>query len=190
MKNQRLNDLMILGQMILLAGLMIEFLLRVENISIDLGNILINHVYWGLTATGFLLITVASYDFIGEILALFKTPRKKREDGPIFLAAGVGILGCLCFLAKIQASSTWLTLGAIGFTITIIYYKDLKAIHAVSWAFLTIALIIGLNKWVFLQAHTSSGKWLIAAMVMTFLASYISKAWMIKRERKRKKNKE
>ena len=190
MKKKLVNPLivlMILGQLILLAGIVLELMLETGNIETSIGVSLINHTYWGLIATSFLLIIVASYDFIKAALPNIKAPVMEKEDTPIYLGSFMGILGCLFFVGQIYPAGTsaWIGLSLFGIAVILIYLKDLKACHAMLFAVLTIASIVSMQKWSFLEAHANRGKWIIGAMAFTFVMSVIVESWQVRRAKKR-----
>jgi hypothetical protein len=184
MKTTRLHDLMVIGQLVLLAGMIMSFLIETGNIPLNSGTIIISHIYGALLAIAFLLIMVATYDFIHHIGHLLT--KKLDEDWNIHLLSLMGITG-LFYVAELtpEIGIVWMAFCIFGTITMLITHNDVKSTHGMVWAITIIVLIVSMHKWSFLESHVSRGKWIIAAMVLTFLTSYISKAWKVKRERKK-----
>ncbi|MCX6822552.1 MAG: hypothetical protein NTX91_00955 [candidate division SR1 bacterium] len=185
MKNTRLTDLMIIGQLILLAGIVVGFLNETNNISVSLGATLINHIYWALMVIALTLISITSYDFVQYIRDELNDKVKGTEGTPIIhLLSVMGILGCLFFIGFVVPSAgyIWAIFCAIGCIATIIFYKEIKASHGMIWAILTMVLVLMTsNKWTFLENNAPNKKLqILITMVSIFIISFIVKQGSIK----------
>jgi hypothetical protein len=182
--------LMILGQIVLLAGVIIQLLNdnSYANDS-DLTLTLKNYVYWGLISISFIVIILTSYDFMTSISVWLESEKINEENWAIYTLIVIEIVGSLLFLGQSDPLITkvGMVLGSAGIIVTMLFYKDFKASHLIFWAFVTITTILSIKKWTFLEHNTENTiRFIVLAMVVTFLTSYMVKSWNIKRKNRSK----
>jgi hypothetical protein len=187
MKN-RTSDLLCLGQVALLIGIIVNFLMETENITPHDGALLLNEVYLGLIIFSFLLIMVTSFRSVKEIADLLTNSQKERQDGSLYIGIILGVFCCMAYLGKIHpgADSAWTGLSISGIWLVISHRKDIKAIHGMFWAIMTIAMIINVGSWSWLEGHHWRENLIMAGVVIVFLISVIVKGQQIKRAKKTK----
>lgn len=136
--SSRMSDLMILGQLVLLAGTLISVL----NLNDHSTFILQQHVEWGLLIISALLMLITSYDAL-------RNAEPKTNKLRIVYATSLGsVMGFLFLVSNIasHATFTWLMFALLGPIVTLIYHKEFTSMHCMVWAWAIVMGMVGLKK--------------------------------------------